>query len=363
MNPNHIFISHASKDDEFVKELREALEAHRLNVWVDSRNLRGGNKLVPEIHEAIEQAQQVIIVLSTNTVNSPWVRKEIAKGLEVEQQRKDEGYRVIPLLLPGIEPSALPLWFDEEPVGVRVELKTGGVSEALPQILAALGERLPTDHQPLQPITSEPVEELLLKLSDPKIQEIDSKRRAVATATLVYEPADQSARAVEGKRFTFTAPLGPIEADDLRWYLESYHLWPTGVFQERAERIEEQLPHWGQGLYKAALATQSAQAALMAWQHTPDGAERCFSVFIDSDLPEGTHQEDQATAREAASQLLSLPWELLHDGRSYLFQGEHAVRVRRRLPNRQHQPVSAHPIAHPHLAGQPAPGRRAHGLH
>ena len=245
MNTRSIFISHASKDDEFVKQLRLALEGQGLTVWVDSRNLRGGSKLAPEINEAIEQARQVIVVLSTNTINSPWVRKEIVKALEVEQQRKDEGYRVIPLLLPGIEPSALPLWFDEEPVGVRVELKTGGVSEALPQILAALGERLPTDHQPLQSITSEPVEELLLKLSDPKIQEIDSKRRAVATATLVYEPADQSARAVESKRFTFTAPLGPIEADDLRWYLESYHLWPTGVFQERAERIEEQLPHLG----------------------------------------------------------------------------------------------------------------------
>jgi hypothetical protein len=226
VNTPSIFISHASKDDELVKELREALEAHQLPVWVDSCNLRGGNKLAPEIHKAIEQARQVIVVLSTNTVNSPWVRKEIAKALEVEQQRKDEGYRVIPLLLPGIEPSALPLWFDEEPIGVRVEFKTGRrVSEALPQILAALGERLPTDHQPLQSIISEPVEELLLKLSDPKIQEIDSKRRAVATAMLVYEPAGQSARAVESKRFTFTAPLGPIEADDLRWYLESYTTW------------------------------------------------------------------------------------------------------------------------------------------
>jgi hypothetical protein len=302
-------------------------------------------------------------VLSTNTVNSPWVRKEIAKALEVEQQCKDKGYRVIPLLLPGIEPSALPLWFDEEPVGVRVELKTGGVSEALPQILAALGERLPTDHQPLQSITSEPVEELLLKLSDPKIQEIDGKRRAVATATLVYEPADQSARAVESKRFTFIAPLGPIEADDLRWYLESYHLWPTGVFQERAKRIEKQLPRWGQGLYKAALATQSAQAALMAWQHTPGGAERCFSVFIDSDLPEGTHQEVQTAAREAASQLLSLPWELLHDGRSYLFQGGARRVYAPPLAESPASTCSAYPIAHPHLAGQSTPGRRAHGLY
>ena len=51
------------------------------------------------------------------------------------------------------------------------------------------------------------------------------------------------------------------------------------------------------------------------------------------------HQEVQAAAREAASQLLSLPWELLHDGRSYLFQGRRAVPMRCRLPNRQHQPV------------------------
>ena len=42
-------------------------------------------------------------------------------------------------------------------------------------------------------------------------------------------------------------------------------------------------------------------------------------------------------AREAATVLLALPWELLHDGRSYLFQGQHAVRVRRRLPNRHEQ--------------------------
>lgn len=73
------------------------------------------------------------------------MRKEISKALKVEKKRKDDGYRVIPILLPGIEPSALENWFDEEPVGVRIELNIGGVSEALPQVLAALGERLPDD--------------------------------------------------------------------------------------------------------------------------------------------------------------------------------------------------------------------------
>nr|MDQ3011639.1 CHAT domain-containing protein [Acidobacteriota bacterium] len=46
------------------------------------------------------------------------------------------------------------------------------------------------------------------------------------------------------------------------------------------------------------------------------------------------------------SLLLSLPWELLDDGRGFLFQGNHSVRVRRRLPNRHRQEVrpSALPI-------------------
>jgi len=43
MNP--IFISHATQDDNFVKELRIELEKLGLTVWLDSRNLRGGHKL------------------------------------------------------------------------------------------------------------------------------------------------------------------------------------------------------------------------------------------------------------------------------------------------------------------------------
>jgi tetratricopeptide (TPR) repeat protein len=340
MDAEFIFISHASKDDEFVKDLRLALEGQGLSVWADSRNLRGGDKLAPEIEQAIEQARQVIAVLSTNTINSLWVRKEIQKALEVEKRREDEGYRVIPLLLPGVEPSALPLWFDEEPVGVRVELKTGGVSEALPAILAALGERLPTDYQPPHSALAKPVEELLLELSDPKIQITDGKRRASATATMIYQPADGSAREVESKRFTFTAPLGPIEADDLCWYLEEYFRWPTGVFTERAKAIEEKLPQWGQELFVAASMTDSAKEVLNAWLNEAESADRRFSVMVDSDLPEGASEEDQVAAREAASLLLSLPWELLHDGRGFLFHGKNPVRVRRRLPNRHPQPVT-----------------------
>lgn len=337
--PGHIFISHATKDDPFVKELRVALESLNLPVWVDSRNLRGGDKLAVEINSAIENARHVIVVLSPNTVNSPWVRKEISKALAIEKARQAQGFRVIPLMLPGIEPAALTLWFEEEPLGIKVQLTVGGIAEALPQILAALGERVPDDYQPTKKIDAAPVEELVLKLLDPKIQTLDGKLRATATATLVYEPADKASRAVESKRYTFSAPLGPIEAEDLRWYLESYYLWPTGVFQQRAKAIEARLPQWGRDLYHAALRDPIAAEALAAWKKKADGAQRRFSVLVDSDAPAGADDETRKATLAAASSVLSLPWELLHDGAGYLFRGKNAVAVRRRLPNRAPQEV------------------------
>jgi tetratricopeptide (TPR) repeat protein len=339
-----IFLSHATADDAFVAELRQALEALHLQVWVDSRNLRGGSKLAPEIEAAIEEASHVLVVLSPSTVNSPWVRREIQKALQVEKSRQD-GYRVIPLLLPGIKPGALGTWFDEEPVAVPIEIGPGGLSAALPALLSALGERLPTDHQPFEEPDAKPVEELVLTLTDPTIETAEGKRRARATATLEYFPANPKARKIESRRYSFIAPLGPIEKEDLRWYLEQYYLWPVGVFQNRAKEIEKQFPEWGKALFKAALGAESSREALAAWQHAASGVERRFSIQVDRDLPEGAPAEAQAAAREAATELLGLPWELLHDGDDWLFQGKDAVRVRRRLPNRKEQP--ARPTALP----------------
>src|SRR5262249_31452943 len=43
--------------------------------------------------------------------------------------------------------------------------------------------------------------------------------------------------------------LGPLEADDLTWYLERYAMWPSLPFQPRARAVEAVLPRWGQALY------------------------------------------------------------------------------------------------------------------
>jgi hypothetical protein len=58
-------------------------------------------------------------------------------------------------------------------------------------------------------------------------------------------------------------------------------------------------------------------------------------VQVDGEPPEGTPDDEAARFREAANDLLTLPWEILHDGDGYLSQGANGVRVRRRLPNRK----------------------------
>jgi hypothetical protein len=60
---------------------------------------------------------------------------------------------------------------------------------------------------------------------------------------------------------------------------------------------------------------------------------RRFSIHVDARLEDGASEADAATAREAATLLLGLPWELAHDGTSFVFQGARPTRVRRRLPN------------------------------
>jgi hypothetical protein len=122
----------------------------------------------------------------------------------------------------------------------------------MPKLLAALGVREPTDDEPLPTPAAPPVAELVLRLSGPRIHADEGMRRASAETRLIYNPAD-GGEEVESEWFAFTAPLGPIEADDLTWYLERYYLWPIGVFRERAAGVEAELPGWGEKLYAAAV--------------------------------------------------------------------------------------------------------------
>jgi tetratricopeptide (TPR) repeat protein len=345
---DRLFISHGSKDDPFVRELRAALELHGQLGWIDSRELRGGDPLWDEIAKAIEGSSAFAVVVSTDSLQSKWVGKELRRALEVQKARGGNAhYPVVPLSLDGTKLGVLEGYFDEEPIYVTVSSAPGGVEAAIDPILVALGKRLQADRAEAPQPKVEPVEELVLELTDLRFQEQDGRRRPTARARLVYEPATAGQPEVaSAQSWRFVAPLGPIEAEELRWYLEKYAIWPSGYFRDRAHKVETDLVTWGQQLHDAALPAAQTANVMNAWARIDGHAERRFSVHVDDSLEAGAPEAEVTTAREAATALLALPWELLRDGKSYVFQGAKPTRVRRRLPNTEVRevPVVAPPI-------------------
>src|SRR5215510_1282269 len=342
-----LFISHSSQDDAFVRALRAALADHGQDGWIDSRELRGGDPLWTEIQQAIDDASAYAVVISTDALQSRWVGRELRRALDVRQQRGKDQFPVIPLSLNGTKLGVLEEFFGEEPVYISVSSDADGVEAAMNAILVALGKRAPADVAPTPQPTAEPLEELVLELTDLKFREQDGVRRASARARLVYEPATPGQREVASvQSWRLMAPIGPIEAGELRWYLEHYAVWPSHYFRDRARTVEENLVKWGQRLHEAAMPVAYTANVMQAWARIAEHAGRRFSVHVDPALEAGAPEAEVKTAQEAATLLFGLPWELLHDGDHYLFQGAKPTRVRRRLPNTRvlDVPIVATPI-------------------
>jgi tetratricopeptide (TPR) repeat protein len=270
------------------------------------------------------------------------VGKELRHGLKLQAERGRTAFPVIPLSLNGTRLGVLEDFFDEEPTYISVSSAPGGATAAIDAILVALGLRLPTDRPPVLQPRPEPVAELVLELSDLAFQEQDGVRRPAARARLVYEPATAGQpEVVSEQSWRLIAPLGPIEAEELGWYLERWPVWPNPLVADRAKQVEANLIAWGQALHGAALPPQPTANVLQAWAGVEAGASRRFSVSVDDSLLLGSSEAENATAQEAATALLALPWELLHNGDGFLFQGARPSRVRRRLPNKRDRAVPA----------------------
>ncbi len=329
-----LFISHSSKDDGFVRELRWTLADLKQDAWIDSRELRAGDPLWSEIQKAIEESSAYAVVVSPDALESKWVGKELRHALKLREERGKANFPVIPLSLNGTKLGVLEEFFGEEPVYLPVSGAAGGVEAAMNPLLVAMGKRLAADVPvPSQP-KAEPLEELVLALTDLKFFEKDGVRRPSARTRLVYEPATAGQREVASEQsWRLVAPIGPIEAGELSWYLEQYAVWPSPYFAPRAQKVRDNLEAWGRLLHDAAFPVAYLGDVMSSWSRVDAHAGRRFSVEVDASVEAGTSAADEEASQESATLLLGLPWELLHDGDGYLFQGAKPVRVRRRPRN------------------------------
>ncbi len=91
-----IFLSHSHQDKPFARELSRRLQAHGIHTWIDEAEMQVGDSLVSKIAAAIEECSYLVVVLSPNSVSSPWVYKEVSIALTDEVRGRR--IKVLPLL-------------------------------------------------------------------------------------------------------------------------------------------------------------------------------------------------------------------------------------------------------------------------
>lgn len=225
----------------------------------------------------------------------------------------DPGYCILVVLRGGGRRNATRL-LGEELLFINAD---GAVEKAVPEIRRALGLLAPSGRAPEAPPTVPQLDELVISFSEARIEESEGRRRVAGHFRVHHRPAQGpgSRSAVR----EFESPLGPIELEEIRWYLERYPGWPFGTFRERALKVEANLPEWGRQLYDRTLGASAKQTS--AWRRATRHDRR---VVVEV--------EDPGAEKGSAAALLALPWELLAAEQGYLFEGGLSARVVRRIP-------------------------------
>jgi hypothetical protein len=81
------FISYSSKDQEFAERLHADLRGKNVRCWFAPEDLKIGDKLRPAFDEAIRVHDKLMVLLSENSVGSPWVEKEVETAFEKERRQ------------------------------------------------------------------------------------------------------------------------------------------------------------------------------------------------------------------------------------------------------------------------------------
>ncbi len=71
------FISYSRKNIAFAERLARDISDAGLDVWIDFRNIQGGNVWQEAIFDGINQSDIVIVCLSPDAIESEWVRREL----------------------------------------------------------------------------------------------------------------------------------------------------------------------------------------------------------------------------------------------------------------------------------------------
>jgi Novel STAND NTPase 1/TIR domain len=98
----HVFLSHSSADKPAVEELAQRLMRVGINPWLDRWNLIPGDPWQPAIETALAECAACAVFIGPGGIGA-WQSEETRAAIDRRVAERTGGFRVIPVLLPGVE--------------------------------------------------------------------------------------------------------------------------------------------------------------------------------------------------------------------------------------------------------------------
>jgi hypothetical protein len=92
-----VFISYTHKDKERIVPLASYLGRLGLKVWMDTKDLVAGQRIIEKVSEAISKSDLYVVCLSPAALSSPWVNHELSAALTLETTQGRP--KVLPIMI------------------------------------------------------------------------------------------------------------------------------------------------------------------------------------------------------------------------------------------------------------------------
>ncbi|MFM6911289.1 MAG: toll/interleukin-1 receptor domain-containing protein, partial [Dolichospermum sp.] len=97
-----VFLAHNSKDKPEVIKIANKLRERGLNPWLDKEQIFAGDNIQEVVFQGISQSKVGAFFISQNRLGAFQRNLELGAIIQFFLEKKEKGFRVIPILLPDI---------------------------------------------------------------------------------------------------------------------------------------------------------------------------------------------------------------------------------------------------------------------
>lgn len=145
-----VFLAHNSLDKPLIKAISEKLKLYKLEPWFDGDQILGGDKVIEVVFNGISLSKTGAFFIGQNGLGNFQANLELDAIIYSFLERQSQGFRVIPVLLPGMSDVPQELWYLRQ--WRWIEFSDSNDEAALQELIRGIrGRSIEVQEQPQKP--------------------------------------------------------------------------------------------------------------------------------------------------------------------------------------------------------------------